>query len=919
MTSKPSGVLYRLFIKDGNSQWEFLVEKRTFTLGRTNKANFVLPLQALSSLHLEFSVLEGTGCFVMDKGSTNGTYLKGEKLDPEKPYLLVSPFKLRIGLKTELHFELKDLSLKESEKVPKELSRTRDLPSSSHISVAHSEVAAQARAQAISEANELDKRLAAQREIAEASAQLAHEKQRESELALLEVEKKIRLAENEILMIEEKSRSVDSGLRSLVQRQHEAERQLLDTQSLADSKNKEVYVLAQQLESLRKDVSSAEDRREILERDAESLEHSILGKSEQKKQLDALSTELERKITQLAEQESEFKLNIENLKSETEAYRKQREESRILFEELLQKKERIDADCVERERVLQDLTENYSLQEKKLKEALQKESDAHSELQKSLKLISDKEEGLAIHSEKLERLKKEIQEKHLALDAVSSQLDSIRKSKEIEEKEHQLILTKNNALKETASLLDSQRKTSESAVDSLRAELLTTEARLKRVNTEFQELEDKSMRLKSEVSSELQQSLDLKHEIQKLEELHKQLHQGHEVKLQELNEALQSYSNDEKEKLQVELKLMKAEFSNWERAERERVNSELKVRKDELLAWENSEKARLQSTFVSQGEKQEKDLAERRQKELTVIEGLKQNWNREREAKRPLEIKEIVRSAGSLLSAHIAKLNIENEKREALVAAFKSDLEGAVKAVLLSVKGAQVENHLKAVLVQSPEETLKAQKKRKIWAAQGAVALFLLVISAIFPQIPLSIWETGTSAFRRDPQSMDAFVKRIHEARANRPKFMPERDRVFRNTYTDNLIYLQDYSELKNDELVKNAWTLALNKFFIHELDMDERVIVTFMAIEGPLVTDLTEMAAKIQLETQESDISRMRAYEDLGTPRLIEVVRGRANYDKLRNFEYKFFEEYSDKLPQATERRMPAQEAPLEESSSTD
>lgn len=283
MTTKPNGVRYRLLIKDGNSQWEFLVEKRTFTLGRTSKSNFVVPLQILSSLHLEFSILEGTGCFVTDKGSTNGTFLKGEKLDPEKPYLLVSPFNLRIGLKTELNFELTDLNTKTDEKIPKELSRTKDLPSSAHLSVAHSEIAAQAKAKAISEANELDKRLAAQREIAEASAQRAHDKQRESELALLEVEKRIRLAENEILMIEEKSRAADSTLRTLSQKQYEAERQLSNAQSEADTKNKEVYALAQQLESLRKEVSSAEKKRDVLDKDSEAIEHSIEEKSAQKK------------------------------------------------------------------------------------------------------------------------------------------------------------------------------------------------------------------------------------------------------------------------------------------------------------------------------------------------------------------------------------------------------------------------------------------------------------------------------------------------------------------------------------------------------------------------------------------------------------------------------------------------------------
>lgn len=779
------GGRFRLVVKEGSSEWEFFIEKKSFTLGRTNKSTVCIPMQILSSIHLELTHVNGNKWFVSDKGSTNGSFVKDKKMEPEKPYQMSSPFSLRVGQKTELIFQITDLV--EGDVSSRDDLKTKEL------------------------SKEADRLIVAP--------------------AVVKVD----------LDLERKNKEAE-------RRYHEIEKELQDKTNLKNF-----------------------------------LSDDIL--------------ELQRKLALLVEQEDEIKKSIQAYRLEESACRDQRDKSRNELDQVLKKKEVLSADLDLQKASFEELKLNASDQEKKLKEAFDKEAEAHKELHKSLRLITEKEEQLVELSEKFESAKKLLSEKNASIDSLNLQLETLKRVHAQEESELHLLSSKLLAAKESMQLIDSQRKTSEAAMDTLRAELLAAEGKLKRLNSETHEMEDKATRLRSDINAQLHKSQDLEEKISRLEKSESNLQKEHSAHLENFKFELGAIERAEKEKLQSFLQESKRNYDLWEKEEREKLNLELKVRKDDVHAWESAEKDRLQKQFISQAEKLEKDLAERKQKELLEIDELRAKWNREREAKRPLEIKEIVRSSIEILGAHLINLKIENDKHQSLLDVFKKDLEGVVRSVLVSGASAKVETHLKAALVQSPENTLKAKQKRKIWAIQVGSALGLLLVCLIFPQIPQTLWETGTSVFRRDPQSADIFVERIRLARLNRPKFMPQRDRVFRNTYTDNIIYLEDYAEIKSDPDIKKAWTLALNQFFVKELDMDERIIVAFMAIESPLVRELTEMSTKIQIKNQESDISRMRAFEDLSTPRLIEVVQGRENYDKFRNFEMKFYDEYSNKL----------------------
>lgn len=68
---------------DSLSEFEYCFESGQVTLGRNTACNIQVPLDAVSDKHLSF-VREGDAWLVADRGSTNGTRLNGDQLEPDR-------------------------------------------------------------------------------------------------------------------------------------------------------------------------------------------------------------------------------------------------------------------------------------------------------------------------------------------------------------------------------------------------------------------------------------------------------------------------------------------------------------------------------------------------------------------------------------------------------------------------------------------------------------------------------------------------------------------------------------------------------------------------------------------------------------------------------------------------------------------
>ena len=321
----------------------------------------------------------------------------------------------------------------------------------------------------------------------------------------------------------------------------------------------------------------------------------------------------------------------------------------------------------------------------------------------------------------------------------------------------------------------------------------------------------------------------------------------------------------------------------------------VKEKQTELAHWEKSERARLAADFQTRARELELQLAERHQAEGAALATERTKWEEERAAKRPFEIKEIVRAAAEIFSGQIHG-RIESDKIEELKNSFALTLQKVVRNILTTGTSSEVETHLLSSLAQSPTATLKTRAYWKKLKVQGGMVASLVILGLIFPSIPRQIMETGQEFINRTPQSSDRFVAEAKEARANRPKFDPKQETVFRKTFTENLLYAKNYARMKTSEETKKDWTLKLNKFLLQTLDLDENTVVAYMGVEASLVSTLLEMREHIQLESEKVDIQRMTEFEEQTTPRFEAILKSSENYQKLRSFESDFYNNYGSK-----------------------
>src|SRR4051794_36225726 len=72
------------------------VNKNSFTLGRSNKADFVVSDESLSRIHCLIEIENGN-FYITDMGSSNGVFLDGNRIPPEQKTLFTTFMQLSIG------------------------------------------------------------------------------------------------------------------------------------------------------------------------------------------------------------------------------------------------------------------------------------------------------------------------------------------------------------------------------------------------------------------------------------------------------------------------------------------------------------------------------------------------------------------------------------------------------------------------------------------------------------------------------------------------------------------------------------------------------------------------------------------------------------------------------------------------------
>ncbi len=197
-----------------------------------------------------------------------------------------------------------------------------------------------------------------------------------------------------------------------------------------------------------------------------------------------------------------------------------------------------------------------------------------------------------------------------------------------------------------------------------------------------------------------------------------------------------------------------------------------------------------------------------------------------------------------------------------------------------------------------------SDRERRFWTRTGVAAFATLTIIGTLvlnPNWPGQVLTGMVSYVRSQESSSDYFARKLEEEKANRPKFLPEQNRTYKESYTDNLLYTEGFLLVKSDEEIRKHWTLKLNDYLIKEFEVDEDVVVKFLPVESRLVNDLAESMKTISPNFVEDGVQKMRQMELSYKIEIESILGSPENFKKFWAFQGEFYNETIQSLGSRT------------------
>ncbi len=712
-----------------------------------------------------------------------------------------------------------------------------------------------------------------------------------------EVISKIQIKEKALKTYDKKVSKGRLFLNSVEKKKLEADNILGQLQKKLIDSETEVKRKSQELTSIETSIASQKERYSILKDDL-TAKH---------KELEAINVDLSEK-EKLTQQHSE---KLAKLHQEIQQAEGRLNEFNDQHRATIEKIEFYKAELDSSSNALNDL--NSTIAAKR---------STQDELQKMLSDLDTKialqKQELLLETQNLSNLQESIKRAEEKLEICNVDLRKLKDDTEVESSKFNDLSQKNNSLVSEMKNIEAQKIKFQDELRQKESELIITNQALQSCH---EELSNDQIKLQSFNHKSKLQMEDTKREIQsvvkdlELKSSTLQAVQSNlkavEIRFEQIESSIKELDTQKAKKL-LELENVQ---SRWKDSEEKLASIQMEIQnfKEERkslsdgnvnLVNQLSEKVKLREVelekeFLEKSKLLERRLSEREVESQISIENQQKQWQQDRASRLDRDLKQIEKIAQTIFDARLASSLSGSSNLEQLKSTFVKDLLGAQREILASdLPEEKVTNfELRNVLSLAPRASELASKYWKTKGIQLGSVLAVCIIFLIFPSIPKGIYNGFQNSISRKPASADQFVDQVRVDRVQRSIFNVEQDKVFRNTYTDNVIYLLGYIQLKNNEDIKKNWTLKLNEFFIHELDLSDRIVVDFVAIETPMLKELNDLRSKITPQTKEITIQRMNDFEQLSKNRLIEVVGGEDNFKKLREFEKEFYNSYASEL----------------------
>jgi hypothetical protein len=290
-----------------------------------------------------------------------------------------------------------------------------------------------------------------------------------------------------------------------------------------------------------------------------------------------------------------------------------------------------------------------------------------------------------------------------------------------------------------------------------------------------------------------------------------------------------------------------------------------KSAQDELAREAELKRSQLTQEFADKGKAMQRELADAKMRELKIIQLMQDEERRAAQMRLDSTHDEIVtRTLG------LAKQKPLEEAQDELRSLVRAALEGKTTASLS---------------VEANERTRLFWKKV---ALRASIPAGIILFFVLFPGVPGAIKERFDRTVASEKDEAGVFLDQI---RLRGMKYQPETNREYRATYSDNLVYLEEYAIMKLSDAEQKEWTLLLNDFIVGRLGLSDRVIPDFISEESVMVRELMRIREGIVPQFKDQGFARMAEAENLGREKLERLLQGAENYAKFRAFERSFYD----------------------------
>jgi hypothetical protein len=188
--------------------------------------------------------------------------------------------------------------------------------------------------------------------------------------------------------------------------------------------------------------------------------------------------------------------------------------------------------------------------------------------------------------------------------------------------------------------------------------------------------------------------------------------------------------------------------------------------------------------------------------------------------------------------------------------------------------------------LESPDSSVAPEFTKAAWFRWGVAVFAAAAIGSAVKYAGVQV------------ENQVVFTDALIEKQKEELRFRPQMKTQYQASYTDNVLYMERYMELKNDPQVQEQWALNLNDFFLQDLRLSEEQMVRFIGLESAMLKRLVTLRESVDARYLEEGISRMREAEKEDLKRITDLLRGSANYSRLRLREKIFLSQISQDRP---------------------